>query len=126
MIKLLGTALCVLFCSALLKDRNRVFALILSVTGAVMLLIGVTGELSAIKDRLINIASPYNESLVYLKLMLKVLAITLITQGVSDICRDNGESALAGITEFSAKVTVAVLVLPLFETVIGLVGGIVK
>ena len=58
--------------------------------------------------------------------MLKVLAITLLTQWVSDMCRDNGENSLAGITEFGAKITVTVLVLPLFETVIKLVGGIIK
>ena len=37
-----------------------------------------------------------------------------------------GESALAGVTETAAKITVIALVIPLFETVIKIVIGLVK
>ena len=58
--------------------------------------------------------------------MLKALGIALITQFVSDTCRDNGENALASITETVAKIAVIVMLLPLFETVFDIVSGLLK
>ncbi len=63
---------------------------------------------------------------VYVKLMLKVLCIVIITQFTVDICRDNGENALASLTEMSAKVFALSLLMPLLETVISMVVGLVK
>ena len=58
--------------------------------------------------------------------MLKSLCIVIITQITVDLCRDNGENALASFTEISAKVLIISLVMPLFEAVITMVMGLVK
>lgn len=125
MIKLLGIAVCVVFCSLVLRDVNKTFSLLLSVSGCVIIIVSVTGELIQLSSKLKEMLQP-SSSFSYLKLMLRVLALTLLTQGVSNICRDNGENALAGVCEFGAKVAVTALILPLFETVIQLVGGMIK
>ena len=125
MIKLLALSVCVLFCSLLLKDNNKTFSVLLSLSGCIMIIVGVSNELIRVSKRVENMLEPLGTQS-YLKLMLKVLALTLLTQAVSDMCRDNGQNALAGVCEFGAKAAVAVLVLPLFETVIKIVGGIVK
>ena len=126
MIKFIGITLCVLFCSLMLKDSNRQIAVILSITGVVLLLFTAVGELSKIVKSVTELSSSSGAALVYSKLMLKVLGITLLTQVVSDICRDNGENALASMTLTVAKIIVVSMVLPLFETVIGIIGGLVK
>ncbi len=126
MIKLLGISVCVLISSLLIKDKHRTFAFLLTLCGIIVMLFGIIGEITQITHRLRDVIEPQSTAHSYLKLMLKALAITLLTQCVSNICRDNGENALAGVCEFGAKAVVAALVLPLFETVIKLVGGIVK
>ncbi len=62
----------------------------------------------------------------YIDLMFKILGISIVTQVVCDVCRDNGASALASQTETAAKILVLSLLLPLFQTVIGIVTGLVK
>ena len=62
----------------------------------------------------------------YAGLMLKVLGIVLITQFISDICRDSGENALAGQTETAAKIIVISMILPLFDSVINIISGFLK
>jgi stage III sporulation protein AD len=126
MIKLVGIAISVLFCSLLLKDKNRTFAIIISVAGGCMLFLIVSSELSDIVSSISDICSSMDSTAAYIKLMLKVLGITLITQFVSDVCRDNGENALASMTETAAKIIVVSIILPLFETVITIVSGLVK
>ena len=126
MIKFLGIAVCVLFCALLIRDKNRSIAAALSIAGACLLFMTAASEIREIAVKVKDIASSVPSGAEYIKLMLKVLAITLLTQLVSDLCRDNGESALAGMTEASAKIIVIALVLPLFETVITIVSGLIK
>lgn len=126
MIKFLGISISVLLCGVLIKDKNRPIAVVLSIAGACILLGTAVGEIREIALRVTEISSSVPSGAEYIKLMMKVLAITLLTQLVSDICRDNGEGALASMTEIVAKVVVIALVLPLFETVITIVSGLVK
>lgn len=123
---LLGTAVCVLFCSLMLKGRSREFSLILSIAGTVLILLNAAGELKSIVSEINGISNFYSGSGEYIRLMLKVLSMTLITQLVSDLCRDNGENALAGTMEFGAKIIVVSMVLPLFKMIITIVGGFLK
>lgn len=126
MMKFIGISVCVLFCSLLLKDRNREVAVILSIAGASILFLTAAGELSKIINSVLGFSSVSTSALKYSKLMLKILGITLITQIVCDICRDNGENALASMTAAVAKIIVVSMIIPLFETVVEIVGGLIK
>ena len=125
-LKAVGVAVCVLFAALLIREKNRTLAALLSVGGACVLLASVFVPLRETVSRLRRIADAVPSGSEYLGLMLRVLAITLLTRLVSDICRENGENALAGVTEFCAKIAVTVLVLPIFETVITLVSGLIQ
>jgi stage III sporulation protein AD len=126
MIKVAGIALCILFSSLLIKSYNKAFATILSISGAILLFLTVSDKIGDVISVLNDLSSSVSISISYIKLMIKVLGITLIAQFVSDVCRDNGENAIASITEISAKIIVISLVLPLFESVIEIVTGLVK
>lgn len=126
MFKFIGIALCTLFCALLVKPKNAAISIVLSIGGACLLLYSMINGLRDIHDGLTALIAPFPAAAGYLRLMLRVLAITLLAQFVGDICRDNGESALAGATETAAKILVITLVLPLFQTVINIVNGLIK
>ena len=77
-------------------------------------------------SQLLSISETVDSTVSYVKLMLKSLCIVIITQITVDLCRDNGENALASFTEISAKVLIISLVMPLFQAVITMVMGLVK
>ena len=62
----------------------------------------------------------------YGSILLKALAIALLTQTVADICRDAGESALAGHTELAGKTLLAAAALPLFKDVLSMIAAILQ
>ena len=62
----------------------------------------------------------------YIKIMLKILGISMLAGLLSDLCRDNGEITLANQTELSAKIIILVTALPLFSTIINIMTGILK
>ena len=49
--------------------------------------------------------------------LFKVLAIALATKLASEICRDNGNSAVALCTELAGKIMIIVMCLPLVEVI---------
>ncbi len=124
MIKLLVIAVFTVFCALFLKDKNR-FALALSLISVGFILYEAVSSAGDIISGIKSVGEQSGAG-AYIGLMFKILAVTLITQAVSDICRDNGENALASACEFGAKAVVLTLVFPLFEAVIDTVGGMVK
>lgn len=123
---LIGTALCILMCALLVKEHHRTVAMLLTVAGVCLLLLSAVKELAGIADSVTALTERVPSAREYIRLMLKVLAIALLTQLVGNLCRDNGETALAAATELCAKVTVIVLVLPVFESVITIVSGLLQ
>lgn len=53
----------------------------------------------------------------YISIVFKCLGICTVVQLVSDSCRDAGESSLANKIEFVGKIAVAVVSLPIFESI---------
>lgn len=126
MAKVLGISFCVLMCSLVVREHNKSFAFILSVAGGILSFLTISDKVGELFTSLMSLSASVPSGVMYVKLMLKVLCIVIITQFTVDICRDNGENALASFTEVSAKVLVLSLVMPLFETVISMVVGLVK
>ena len=115
MIKIAGVSLAVLFCALIVKDKNRTIAAVISVAGGILLLAAVIGKFSDIIGAVRDFSGSSSVTDTYVKLMLKALGITILTQFVSDTCLDNGENALASITETASKIAVVAMLLPLFH-----------
>lgn len=124
MTAVVGISLTALILSLFLKDSNKTVSVILVLFAAALLFFKMLGSVSEITKTLNEIAGRAGELTSYIKLMFKVLGIALITQITADICRDCGETALAGQTEVAAKVIIVALILPLFETVVKIITGL--
>lgn len=102
------------------------FAVAISVVGIIIVLLIALNQANALMDELNGFSSLIKSSASYVKLMIKVLIITILTQILTDVCRDNGENALASMTEVSAKLIIIGLVIPIFKTIISIVLGFIK
>ncbi len=58
----------------------------------------------------------------YLSAMAKALGIALITQTTAEICKDSGESAIAGRIEMLGRAEILILSLPLVKELLQLAG----
>ena len=124
--KLISISLCILVLTVLLKEKNKTFSIVLSLFGLLLLLYKTLDFFKDIAERINKLMSPFESSSLHIKILFKVLIIVLLAQIVSDLCRDNGENALAGVTETVTKATVIIMVFPLFESVISIVSGMIK
>lgn len=126
MMQVFGIAAVCLLLAVFLKSQNKMFALLVTLGGAVLIFLISSDAAFNVFDALSDIEDSAGYTGTYVTMMLKVLGISIVTQVVCDICRDNGESALASQTEIASKIMVLAMLLPLFRTVIQIVTGLVK
>lgn len=126
MMQVFGIAAVCLLLAVFLKSQNKMFALLVTLGGAVLIFVISSDASFNVFDALSDIEDSAGYTGTYVTMMLKVLGISIVTQVVCDICRDNGESALASQTEIASKIMVLAMLLPLFQTVIQIVTGLVK
>ena len=105
MLKISMLALCTVITSLLIKKQSPVTA----ITGQLGVMISLTG----IGD-------------VYIKIIMKIIGITFITQLISDVCRDNGFNAAASQLEIMCKIAVATISIPIVLSLMEMINKCIK
>ena len=77
-------------------------------------------ELSSVIDTIQDMTERTGFSL-YSTVILKSLGIGILAQTTADVCRDNGEAALASKVEFAAKIIILLLALPILKALLELI-----
>ena len=126
MIKVVGIVLTALFINIVLKNYSKEFTFLINIVCTIIIFTLISKDLKGIVDRLTSISNEISVLLPYIKIMLKILGISMIAQLLSDLCRDNGENTLANQTELSAKIIILVTALPLFTTIMDIMIGMLK
>lgn len=126
MIKIVGIVLTALIINIVLKNYSKEFTFLINIVCTIIIFTLISKDLKGIVDRLTSISNEISILLPYIKIMLKILGISMIAQLLSDLCRDNGENTLANQTELSAKIIILVTALPLFTTIMDIMIGMLK
>ena len=126
MIKVVGIVLTALIINIVLKNYSKEFTFLINIVCTIIIFTLISKDLKGIVDRLTSISNEISVLLPYIKIMLKILGISMIAQLLSDLCRDNGENSLANQTELSAKIIILVTALPLFTTIMDIMIGMLK
>lgn len=126
MIKVVGIVLTALIINIVLKSYSKEFTFLVNIVCTIIIFTLISKDLKGIVDRLTSISNEISVLLPYVKIMLKILGISMIAQLLSDLCRDNGENTLANQTELSAKIIILVTALPLFTTIMDIMIGMLK
>lgn len=126
MMQIIGISVCGLFLTVLLRDYNKTVSLLVMLATSAIIFFLVLDGVTDIFDLIVDLSAGAGSAAEYIKLMMKVLGITLISQFAADMCRDAGENSLANQTETAAKIIVVLMVLPLFETVLNIITGLLE
>ena len=103
----------------MLTRRNTpTLAIFCEITLIVLIILNIIPEaekLLSVIDGFENVSSIGEASL---KIMFKTFGILAVGAVVADICRDNGEGAIAGVVELGVKILAISCSLPIFTAVI--------
>lgn len=126
MMQIIGISICGLLLTVMLRDYNKSISIVVMMATAVVIFFMIADEISDVFDFISKVSSGADSAAEYIKLMMKVLGITLISQFTADMCRDAGENTLASQTETATKIIIVLMVLPLFETVLNMITGLLE
>lgn len=117
-IKVVSFALVALFIYLIFKDRRSDVAVLISLAAGAILFLLVISSLSDIIYFIKEISSKANIDIVYIGVVLKILAISYLATFCSEICKDAGASSIASKVEFSAKILILTLAIPILMAVL--------
>ena len=109
-----------------LKQTKPEYAAVLSVATGVLLLMLAQEKLEAVVESIRLIQNSISIQASYIRVLLKIIGITCISEFAGDICRDAGYSAVAGQIGIFARLSILAVSMPillsLLETMKGFLG----
>ena len=117
-IKVVGFAFAAVFIYLLLKDNKSDVAFYVLVVAGILIFMYMIGQLGEVINFIDDIASKANINTVYIEIVFKILAIAYITSFCSEICKDAGASTIASKVEFSGKIMILALAIPILMAVL--------
>lgn len=117
-LKVISFALVAIFLYLLFKDKRGDLAALILLAAGVVIFIYCISQVSEVVNFLKNIADRAGIDTVYIQIVLKILAIAYLASFASEICKDAGAGSLASKVEFSGKMFILVLAIPILMAVL--------
>jgi stage III sporulation protein AD len=117
-VKIVAFAFIALFIVLTLREQKKDIAVYLSIIVGCIIFLFMMTKITAVMQFLQQLAVKANIDYVYLNTILKILGIAYLSSFCSEICKDAGENSLASKVEFSGKILILVLAIPILMAVL--------
>ena len=102
----------------LVKSNAPAFGVICEITLVLVALVTVLPQVNSLMGLLEGLQDVSAVSQSALKILFKTFGFLMLGGVVADICRDNGEGAVAGVVDFCVKILAISCALPVFTAVV--------
>ena len=107
--------------AAWIKTIKAEYSLWIIFAAGGILAFAVTERLLVIVEQLKVIGEALSSYGEYVKLLVKIIGITYLSELSADLCKDAGAQALSGQVELFGKLSILVLCLPVFGALVGMI-----
>lgn len=118
---IIGTGIIAAAIAAVLRKFGGESGLFVSLAASLLILFAVISSISPLTDLIGELAEASGTESAYIAILMKALAVCVITQLAAESCRDSGEGAIASKIEFAGKTAVLLVSVPLFSAIFGIV-----
>ncbi len=124
--KIIGIGICGTVLALTVKQYRPELAIAVPVLSAAAILLLCGPYLSSVLTMFQNIAEESGIDTAYVKIVIKIIGVAYICQFASDICKDAGESSIAGKIELGGKVVIITLSMPIIYGLLELTSKIIS
>lgn len=117
-LKIVALAFTALFILILIRRSGSEIGPLLCIGASALILLLMIEPLKEIVDFLKEIANKANIDMVYIGIVLKILAIAYIASFSSALCKDANADSLATQIDFSCKIMILLLAIPILMAVL--------
>lgn len=119
--KIAAIGLCGVIVSSMVKSNKPEFATYIVIATVMIIFAMIIYKLTAVFEFLSSIYNQISYGKTFFPIILKVLAVAYIADFAAQICRDSGETAIAGKVELAGKVMIFYLAVPVMVAVMDLI-----
>lgn len=120
MLKIAIFSLITVMFSIIIRQKSQEFSMIISVAGGLIILVYCFDKLSEVVDYYSSLSDSINIDSNIIKIALKIISVGFLTEFVSDIATDFGNSAIASKVVFGGKVVICLITLPIIKELVSL------
>ncbi|OPJ63208.1 stage III sporulation protein AD [Clostridium oryzae] len=117
-IKIVAFAFISLFIIQIFRHKRDDIAIQISTVVGILIFLFMLSKIAAVLTFMQQLASKAGIDYVYINTVIKILGIAYLASFCSEICRDAGENSLAAKVEFSGKILILVLAIPILMAVL--------
>ena len=121
-IKIIGIGLIALILIIILKQYKPEFVIYVSLIAGALILTLTFSKISGIIELINSLSSKVSINQEFIKLLIKITGIAILTEFTVSICKDTGETAIASKIDMGGKVIMVSMSVPiiagLLETII--------
>lgn len=119
-VKIIGVGITALIIIIILKQYKPEFTVYVSIIVGVIILLMVMDKLSAVVNILSSLASKTGTGSTFLKILLKITGIAILTEFAVSICKDSGETAIASKIDLGGKIIIISISIPIITALLEL------
>lgn len=120
-VKIIGVGITALIIIIILKQYKPEFTVYVSIIAGTIILFMVMSRLTAIIDILSNLSSKTGMGNEFLKILLKITGIAILTEFAVSICKDSGETAIASKIDLGGKIIIISISIPIITALLELI-----
>lgn len=120
MLKIIVLALITIFLSIIIKQKSPEMSIVINVAGCLLILIYCFDFITEIISYYSSLSSQINIDGSIIKLALKIVCVGFLTEFVSSLATDFGNSAVASKVIFGGKVVICLITLPIVKELVSL------
>lgn len=113
-IKIIGVGFLTLIVAIFLKDVKKDFSIYAIILGTSIILYMSFDTLKTIIEFIENVTK--NVDTTYIKVLLKMTGIAILTEYAVSLCKDSGESAIASKIDFGGKIALISISIPVISS----------
>ncbi|MCL1632562.1 stage III sporulation protein AD [Sporolactobacillus sp. CPB3-1] len=117
-LQIVGLGLAATFLALVLKEKNQVFALVVSVAASVFILLMLIDQIQLVMNMLKSMAKNAHLNNVYVATIIKIIGIAYISEFGAQIAKDAGQGSMAGKIELAGKIIILVMAIPILTAIV--------
>ena len=114
-IKIIGVGFIALIIIIILKQYRPEFTMYVSVIAGAIIILMLISPISGIINLINNIASRAGINTQFIRILIKITGIAILTEFAVSICNDSGESAIASKIDIGGKILIVSISIPIIQ-----------
>ena len=120
-IKIIGVGITALIIIIILKQYKPEFTVYVSLIAGTIILFMVMDKLSGVVSILTSLTEKTGVGCTFLKVLLKITGIAILTEFAVSICKDSGETAIASKIDLGGKIIIISISIPIITALLELI-----